>query len=116
MALKQEEVKPSQIYSSADYSIKPSGGDFMYGSLEELLFTKAPAFFGSSGPVSLTAHSGYLTYIDGVQGTMDGLSISMVERVDIIKKNNPTGMAMLGMRGVSGAVLIYTKRGGTMKR
>ena len=113
MALKQEEVKPSQVYSSADYSIKPSGGDFMYGSLEELLFTKAPAFFGSSGPVSLTAHSGYLTYIDGVQGTMDGLSISMVERVDIIKKNNPTGMAMLGMRGVSGAVLIYTKRGGT---
>jgi hypothetical protein len=113
MALKQEEVKPSQIYSSADYSIKPSVGDFMYGSLEELLFTKAPAFFGSSGPVSLTAHSGYLTYIDGVPGTMDGLSISMVERVDIIKKNNPTGMAMLGMRGVSGAVLIYTKRGGT---
>jgi hypothetical protein len=112
LALKQDEVKPSQIHSSANYSIKPSAGDFMYGSLEEFLFAKAPTFFGSTMPVSLTSGSSYLTYIDGVQGSMYGLPISIVERVDIIKKNNPTGMAIFGVRGASGAVLIYTKRGG----
>lgn len=114
----KQEVKFSQIYSEADYSVEPKGGDFLYENLEEMLFAKAPTVFGSKPPGSIKTGTLMAIYIDGVpimsrdrMRILNSISILHVDRVDIIKRSNPTGTALLGVRGSNGAIFIYTKRG-----
>ncbi|KJF44527.1 hypothetical protein [Draconibacterium sediminis] len=119
-APEQEEVKFSQIYSEPDIMIKPKEGDFMANYLEDFLLEKAPAFFGNNMPMSLlggSAKFSFIVYLDGILWTnefnpiLPPISVSNIDRVDIIDTHNPTGMALLGSRGSGGAVFIYTKRG-----
>nr|WP_319270665.1 hypothetical protein [uncultured Draconibacterium sp.] len=114
-APEQEEVKFSQIYSEPDIMIKPTEGDFM-SSLEAFLFEKAPIFFHNPMPLSMYAETKPLIYIDGCPYndplfSFPPLSVANIDRVDIIDRKNPTGMALLGARGSNGAIFIYTKRG-----
>jgi hypothetical protein len=115
---KKEEVKFSQIYSEADIVIKITEADFMYPDLAKFLFAKAPSFFGNNMPMSLlggSAKNSYVTYLDGIYWSgppkLPPVSVSSIDRVDIIDTHNPTGMALLGVRGSNGAIFIYTKRG-----
>ncbi|MDX8338330.1 hypothetical protein SLH46_03980 [Draconibacterium sp. IB214405] len=115
-APEQEEVKFSQIYSEPDIMIKPTEGDFMANSLYALLFEKAPTFFGNRMPKSMVAGTGPLIYVDGSPWNdpiyhFPPLTVTSIDRVDIITTHNPTGMALLGVRGSNGAIFIYTKRG-----
>nr|WP_319511512.1 hypothetical protein [uncultured Draconibacterium sp.] len=115
-APEQEEVKFSQIYSEPDIMIKPTEGDFMAYSLEVFLFEKAPTFFGNRMPKSMFAGTKPLIYVDGSPWEdpympFPPLSVASIDRVDIISTHNPTGMALLGVRGSNGAIFIYTKRG-----
>lgn len=113
---REEEVMFSQIYSKPDVMIKTTDADFMYPDLAKFLFAKAPLFFGSKMPVSMNAGRQPVIYVDGViyedpNVPFPPLAISSIERVDIIDRNNPTGMALLGVRGSNGGIFIYTKRG-----
>ncbi|MDX8337543.1 hypothetical protein SLH46_00020 [Draconibacterium sp. IB214405] len=113
----QEEIKFTQIYSKPDYSITPVEGDFMANNLQALLFEKAPIFFGNSMPLSMSAGTKPLIYVDGSlyedpTFPFPPLPVASIDRVDIIDRKNPTGMALLGARGSNGAIFIYTKKGG----
>lgn len=118
MREREEEVKFSQIYSKADIVIKTTDADFMYPSLSEFLFAKAPSFFGSTVPMNLlggSAGESFIVYIDGIPwngpSKFPPVSVSNIDRVDIIDRHNPTGTALLGTRGAGGGVFIYTKHG-----
>jgi len=113
---KKEEVKFSQIYSEPDYSIKTTEDDFMYNNLRDLLLVKAFAMFGSHPPVSINSGGGIVAYIDGIADSQSypiwsSIPISNIDRIDVIKRTNPTGTALFGTRGAGGAIFIYTKRG-----
>lgn len=117
----REDVKFSQIYSKADYEIKVTEKDYGYTNIEELLLARAFVQFGSQPPVSLKAGGSMAYYVDGiplipgpganVEKIIRSIPISSIERVDVLKRTNPTGMAVMGVRGVNGGVFIYTKRG-----
>lgn len=113
---REEEVKFSQIYSKADFVIKTTEADFMYSDLKTFLFAKAPSFFGNRMPLSINAGGGAVIYVDGMPWNdpifpFPPLSVASVDRVDIISTHNPTGMALLGVRGSGGGIFIYTKQG-----
>lgn len=118
--IEKREVKFSQIYSKADYEITPEDGDFMHNNISEMLLHKAPAVFGALPPTSLFKQGGFTVYIDGIPcdpmmilGPKPRLSISNIDRIDVIKPTNPTGTALLGARGANGGIFVYTKRGVT---
>ncbi|NQU51196.1 MAG: hypothetical protein HQ522_01530 [Bacteroidetes bacterium] len=106
------EVKITQIYSEPDITIQLTEKDHSYTELSDLLFAKAPTMFRSGPPGSISSGSGILYVMDGIpcEG-IPPVPIFAVERVDIIKRNNTTGMSIYGTRGAGGVVCIYTKKG-----
>ncbi|MBN1821607.1 MAG: hypothetical protein JXR31_11005 [Prolixibacteraceae bacterium] len=110
------EIKFSQIYSEPDIAIKVEEGDFMYGDVYEYINLKAPTFLGGQSPMSLKFTPQPLIIVDGIpfelgSGKPDQaelkeflkrFSLSTIDRIDIIKRHNPTGTAVYGTRGAGG--------------
>ena len=62
-----------------------------------------------SGGISTFGTATPLILVDGVQRSIENLTLAEIERVEVLK--DAVSSAMYGVQGANGAVLITTKRG-----
>lgn len=91
--------------------------DALYGRLLGLSAFKTGGFSGDDGYGSwfnirgnqTTSENNVLVLVDGIKRSIDRLTVDEVESVTVLK--DAAAVALLGYKGVNGALLVKTKRG-----
>ena len=91
--------------------------DALYGKLLGLTALKKGGFSGDYGygatmnirGVQSTSENGVLILVDGIERSIDYLTLDEVESVTVLK--DAAAVALYGYEGVNGALLVKTKRG-----
>ena len=103
----------SELKKTAAITLK----DALYGKLLGLTALKKGGFSGDYGygatmnirGVQSTSENGVLILVDGIERSIDYLTLDEVESVTVLK--DAAAVALYGYEGVNGALLVKTKRG-----
>ncbi len=106
-------ISGEELQKTAAISLKEA----LYGKLLGLTVLKPggdPTTYGSGVTFNIrgvqsTSESGVLILVDGIERSIEYLSVSEVESVSVLR--DAAAVALLGYQGTNGAILIKTKRG-----
>ncbi|WP_082461567.1 SusC/RagA family TonB-linked outer membrane protein [Pedobacter sp. PACM 27299] len=106
-----QEVKGSDLVKARE----PNGISSLTGKVAGLTITPSANLFGDAG-IYLRGQSGVLIVVDGVPISSDSWNLSPddIETYSVLKGANAA--ALYGSRGQRGAILITTKKGGSINK
>jgi TonB-linked SusC/RagA family outer membrane protein len=116
-----------QEYDGVTAAISSVGGDVMrktpVPALSNTLYGRLPGLTvlqGSGEPgydvpfisvrgLGTYQNAGFLVFVDGFEASFDQMAVEEIERVSVLK--DAAALALYGIRGANGALLVTTKRG-----
>lgn len=81
----------------------------LYGTLSGLTALTNGGGVTTGASLYLRGSSGALVYIDGIQRPLNAISIDEIEKVTVLK--DAAALALYGIQGANGVILVQTKRG-----
>ncbi|MCJ8164302.1 TonB-dependent receptor [Pontibacter sp. E15-1] len=96
-------------------TLTPSLSNTLYGRLPGLTVLQGSGEPGYDEPsllirgLSTCNNAGFLVMVDGFEASFDQLNVEEIESVSVLK--DAAALALYGIRGANGAILVTTKRG-----
>jgi TonB-linked SusC/RagA family outer membrane protein len=118
MAQRQEEVTSAIGIVKADELTKSSArnpANALYGQIPGLTVLENGGTSWTSNPnlfirgIGTTQNTAILVLVDGFERTINSLSVDEIESIEVLK--DAGALAMYGLRGANGVLLVTTKRG-----
>lgn len=97
----------------------PTLSNTLYGRLPGLTVLQGAGESGYDAPkmfirgLSTYNDAGFLVFVDGFETSFDQLAVNEIESISVLK--DAAALALYGMRGANGALVVTTKRGQTGK-